>query len=469
MARRGNSLLYSLGSILCDSGALALAVLTAHYFRFYAVGFLPFIPPPTEIPSVTKYYAAYPIALAVFLLTMRSTGLYHESLAFKKVVRIGSIFKAVFNGILILFAMSAMYRTDNYSRVFLVLLLPLLVIYISLFRKGLIALENHIRKIQGKIKKILLVGEGSKARELVTGFKKMNIPNTELLGTVNCYSGDETEPGVIPTLGRVDEFSQLLSRHDIDEVIITTVKLESSLLSQIISECDRQLVQCYIVPDIFEVLTSKVEVTSLGGISLLGLQKFPLDNGLNRLMKRVLDIVGALTGLCLGLPFFIFMAVIIKLTSKGPVFFKQVRCQEDGQEFQMIKFRTMKENAEKESGPVWAKEGDDRCTAIGRIMRRWNIDEIPQLWNVLAGEMSLVGPRPERPHFISQFKFDIPNYMKRHHIRPGMTGWAQVNGWRGNTSLEERIKYDLYYIENWSLWFDIKIIFMTFTSFKNAY
>jgi len=229
------------------------------------------------------------------------------------------------------------------------------------------------------------------------------------------------------------------------------------------------MIQFYIVPDIFNFLTSKVELTSVGGINLIGLQKFPLDNGLNRLLKRLLDLIGSLLALCLLSWLFALLAIIVKCSSRGPVFYRQLRCHEDGKEFMMYKFRTMVEGAENMSGPVWAEQRDNRCTRVGALMRSMNLDELPQVFNVLKGDMSLVGPRPERPHFISQFKVDIPRYMSRHSIKPGITGWAQVNGWRGNTSLEERVKYDLYYIENWSIWLDLKIIFMTFFSFKNAY
>lgn len=212
-----------------------------------------------------------------------------------------------------------------------------------------------------------------------------------------------------------------------------------------------------------------MELTSVGGINLIGIQKFPLDNGLNRLIKRLMDISGSISGLIALSWLFLLLSIIIKMTSKGAIIYKQTRCHEDSKDFTMYKFRTMFINAENTSGPVFAEEKDNRCTKIGAFMRANNLDELPQLYNVLKGNMSLVGPRPERPHFISKFKNDIPRYMARHTIKPGITGWAQVNGWRGNTSLEERIKFDIYYIENWSPWLDLKIIFLTFFSYKNAY
>ena len=187
------------------------------------------------------------------------------------------------------------------------------------------------------------------------------------------------------------------------------------------------------------------------------------------LMALILFVIGALAGLLILSPFMLLIALLIKRNSPGPVFFLQERCGEKGRKFKLIKFRTMYVNAEAGTGPVWTVENDPRCTSIGSFLRRFNIDELPQLWNVLRGEMSLVGPRPERPFFVEQFKEDINRYMWRHVSRPGMTGWAQVNGLRGNTDVAERIKYDLYYLENWSLAFDFKILLKTFRSRQNAY
>ncbi|MFH0953021.1 MAG: exopolysaccharide biosynthesis polyprenyl glycosylphosphotransferase, partial [Verrucomicrobiota bacterium] len=204
-------------------------------------------------------------------------------------------------------------------------------------------------------------------------------------------------------------------------------------------------------------------------IPLLGVGKWPLDYFWNRAAKRLEDVTGALIGLVLAAPVIAVAAVAVKSSSRGPVFYRQERCGEGGTLFTIYKLRTMKESAEEETGPVWAAKDDPRRTRVGSFLRAHNIDELPQFWNVLKGEMSLVGPRPERPHFVEQFKDDISRYMWRHVSKPGMTGWAQVNGLRGNTDIRERIKYDLYYLENWSLAFDFKIFVKTFFSRENAY
>ena len=224
-----------------------------------------------------------------------------------------------------------------------------------------------------------------------------------------------------------------------------------------------------LVPDLYRLLTIRMEMQNIDGIPLLGTQKWPLDFFWNRRLKRFEDIAGSLVGLLLSALPVAIAAVLIKVASPGPVFYAQERCGEKGRVFRIFKLRTMRQDAEAESGPVFTVENDPRRTAIGAFMRRWNIDELPQFWNVLRGDMSIVGPRPERPHFVEQFKDDIRRYMWRHSCKPGMSGWAQVNGLRGNTSIHERVKFDLFYLENWSVAFDFKIIAKTLFSRKNAY
>ena len=470
MARRGYSLLFATGLFFSDFFCVLLGYGLTFYVRFHYYQFLPFLPQPTEIPSFSVYAEALPVVVFVMLLCFYGGGLYRESLSFRRIIRIGNIAKQIFYWLLILTALSSLYRDISFSRVFIVLLFPLTFFPVVIGRWGLIHSDILIRKWQGKIRKIVIVGDGEPLRKLCAAFSMNHFPGYVLQGYISIRNPlPQKESFSVTCLGKVDQIESILASCKPDEIIISTVNLDHSRLTQILTLCDREMLQFYVAPDIFSFLTSKVELTSVGGVNLLGIQKFPLDNGLHRLTKRLLDIMGSLFALGLLSWLFILLAILIKLSSKGPVFYKQVRCREDGREFLMYKFRTMRTDAEKQTGPVWASKQDDRCTRIGSILRSFNLDELPQIINVFKGEMSLVGPRPERPHFISKFKFDIPRYMARHSIKPGMTGWAQVNGLRGNTSLEERIKFDIYYIENWSLWLDIKIIFLTFFSYKNAY
>jgi exopolysaccharide biosynthesis polyprenyl glycosylphosphotransferase len=215
-----------------------------------------------------------------------------------------------------------------------------------------------------------------------------------------------------------------------------------------------------VVPDLLQFIALRAGLEDLEGVPIININDVPLQ-GFNAIVKRGIDI--ALGGVFMGLltlPFSL-IALTIRLTSPGPVFYRQERMGLDGKAFTVFKFRSMYHDAERDTGPIWARDDDPRCTPIGRLLRRLDLDELPQLWNVLTGDMSLVGPRPERPFFVDQFKHRIPQYMLRHKVKSGITGWAQVNGWRGNTSLEKRIEYDLYYIENWSVSLDLKIMWLT--------
>jgi len=261
-----------------------------------------------------------------------------------------------------------------------------------------------------------------------------------------------------------------MAEHAVDEVVLTSAEtLPHSEMVKIMVLCEHHYATFRMVPDLFRTLTSKVDLQSVDGIPMLGMDRWPLESFRNRAIKRLEDLVGALVGLTLSAPILLVAAILIKRSSHGPVLYRQERCGEKGSLFTLYKLRTMRTGAEEESGPVWTVENDPRRTRIGEFLRTWNLDELPQFWNVLTGAMSLVGPRPERPHFVEQFKEEINQYMYRHTGKPGMSGWAQVNGLRGNTSIQDRIQYDLFYLENWSLALDFKILLMTFYRTENAY
>jgi Undecaprenyl-phosphate glucose phosphotransferase len=264
----------------------------------------------------------------------------------------------------------------------------------------------------------------------------------------------------VPVLGTFQQASEFLS-HQVDVVFLClppNVEGEAERLMKILSTTTAEV---KIIPSIYEFITLRAEAEIFGGLPIITLQGSPLY-GWNLFLKRWFDVAGALVALGLTLPLMGLIAVLIKLTSPGPVFYRQKRVGLDGSSFEIIKFRTMVPNAESETGPVWAQSGDDRCTGIGKILRQTSVDELPQFWNVLMGEMSIVGPRPERPEFIQKFREQFPQYNLRHKMKAGITGWAQVNGFRGNTSWEKRLAHDMYYIEHWSLWLDIKIMLLTF-------
>jgi exopolysaccharide biosynthesis polyprenyl glycosylphosphotransferase len=232
--------------------------------------------------------------------------------------------------------------------------------------------------------------------------------------------------------------------------------------------CEREFVQFKVLPSFFQILVSGLHLETISGVPILGVAELPLDRLGARVAKKALDLCGGLVGLVLSIPIITVFSILVYLEAPGPVFYHQIRMGRKGRHFKIYKIRSMRLDAE-QNGPRWAEKNDPRRLKIGALMREWNLDELPQFWNVLKGDMSLVGPRPERPELIERFKHEIPYYNARHASKPGITGWAQVNGLRGNTSLTERIRYDLYYLENWSIWLDCQILFQTFLKRENAY
>jgi Undecaprenyl-phosphate glucose phosphotransferase len=264
----------------------------------------------------------------------------------------------------------------------------------------------------------------------------------------------------LPILGTVSELSAIIDRYEVDEVMIALPEAPREKLLEIISRCDRSRIGIKVFPDVFQIIASELSIGDLDGLPMLTVRDVAL-RGWKLTLKRAFDLVVGSICLIIASPWMLLIALAVKLDSPGPALFVQERMGLDARPFPVIKFRTMRTDAEAETGPVWAKAGDPRCTRLGAFLRHYSLDELPQLINVVLGEMSLVGPRPERPVFVEQFRQRIPRYMDRHREKAGLTGWAQVNGLRGDTSIEERTKYDLWYVENWSLLLDIKILIRT--------
>jgi exopolysaccharide biosynthesis polyprenyl glycosylphosphotransferase len=317
--------------------------------------------------------------------------------------------------------------------------------------------------------RVIVVGTGEVARVIL--HKILGNPGMgyQVVGVI---SADESSVSglPVPVLGPGNELASLIEKHQVDDVIIALPEATHQDILSLISECERGKATIKVYPDVFQIMAGQVTIGDMGGLPLLTLRDIAL-RGWRRGIKRAVDVVGAVIGLVLLSPLMILTAVLIKLDSPGPVFYVQERMGLDARPFAMLKFRSMRQDAEV-NGPGWTRPGDPRVTRLGNILRRLNVDELPQLMNVLIGEMSMVGPRPERPVYVSQFRRSIPRYMDRHRAKSGMTGWAQVNGLRGDTSIAERTKYDLWYIENWSVLLDVKIVLRTFVNFlrsPNAY
>jgi len=316
---------------------------------------------------------------------------------------------------------------------------------------------------------LLVIGSGDVARMIV--HKALASPKLgyKVVGVIYT-NGDRTPIPNVPILGEVKDIPKVISDHEVEEIIIAMPEASHQELVDIIALCERDKVGIKVFPDVFQIMAKEVGIGDLGGLPLITVRDVVL-RGWKLSLKRGMDIVLSAIGLVMLSPFMLLTAILIKLESPGPVFYVQERMGLDAKPFPMLKFRSMRQDAEA-NGPGWTRANDPRRTKLGAILRKLSIDELPQLINVLLGDMSLVGPRPERPVYVEQFKRSIPRYMERHKEKAGITGWAQVNGLRGDTSIAERTKYDLWYIENWSIWLDIKILLMTifkvFTD-RNAY
>lgn len=287
---------------------------------------------------------------------------------------------------------------------------------------------------------------------------------------------DDVERGTIykgvKVIGAVENLPIILPQNKLDEIAITLSLDKYSDLEHIVNMCEKSGVHTKFIPDYYNIIPTRPYTEDLLGLPVINIRNVPLTNFFNSFIKRAVDIVGALFAILIFSPIMLLTAILVKVTSEGPILYSQERVGLHNRKFKMYKFRSMEVQTPREEQGCWTVKNDPRVTPIGRIIRSTSIDELPQLFNVLMGDMSLVGPRPERPFFVEKFQEEIPRYMVKHQVRPGITGWAQINGLRGDTSIKKRIEYDLYYIENWTLAFDIKILFLTiFTGFvnKNAY
>jgi Undecaprenyl-phosphate glucose phosphotransferase len=341
---------------------------------------------------------------------------------------------------------------------------------------GRAALRGYLQRMWAagyNVKRVLIAGAGELGRHVAETILAHRELGYRLVGFVD--DSRRPEYGPTPVLGTLADTMDVAAAHGVDQLYIALPLEEHDKLLKLIKSVRNECVDIKVIPDLVQYATIKAALEDLDGIPIISLNEVPL-RGWNSMLKRVMDmVVGSVILLFLTfvVPLFPAVALAIKLKGgKGPIFLRQERMTLDGKTFQIFKFRTMVDEAEKETGPVWASPEDPRRTRLGIWLRRFNLDEFPQLINVVLGDMSLVGPRPERPPFVRQFKERIPQYMLRHRVKSGITGWAQVNGWRGNTSIEKRIEYDLYYIENWSLLLDVKILLLTiFRGFgqKHAY
>ena len=388
-----------------------------------------------------------------------------------------NIFRANVVGITLILAVlflanSLVEYMRDFSRSMLALFAVLNTVFTILMRTLIRRVLHFFRKRGYNLRYILMVGYSRAAEAYIDRI----VANPQWGYVVRGILDDTVPRGAVykgvKVLGAIDNLLYILPENKLDEIAVSLSLSDYSRLEEIVSLCEKSGVHTTFIPDYNSLVSGKPYTEDLGGLPIINIRYVPLTNTVNAVAKRAVDIVGSLAGLILTSPLLLVVAVLIKATSKGPVIFAQERVGRHNKVFRMYKFRTMRQQEGTEEQKGWTTKDDPRVTRVGRVLRRTSIDELPQLFNILIGNMSLVGPRPERPQFVEKFREEIPRYMIKHQVRPGLTGWAQINGYRGDTSIRKRIEYDIFYIENWSMGFDIKILFLTiFKGFinENAY
>ena len=453
-----NVLLLFLG----DALALTLAWLGAYWLRFSAG----IVPVSLGYPDPGVYLVLLPLLLIAWLLASRISHLYHYRAGLKSAEEIIRLTSTMVWTVLLLALFTFFYREQSYSRLLIVFFMGLGPAFLFSVRRVVWSLVRHLRRRGVDVRRILIAGTTPLAHRLAARLEASRYLGFQVAGHLS-----EGDAGDAPTLGTLGEIREVVERERIDEVYVALSPDFRAEAERLLNDLADSSVDIRLVPDTLERMRLNAGIEELDGLPVILLSQTPLL-GWNRWMKVLMDyVLGALALLVLS-PLMGAVALAVKWTSPGPVLYRQERMGLDGVRFQMYKFRSMRVDAEAESGAVWARQNDDRRTWVGALLRKTSLDELPQLFNVLRGEMSLVGPRPERPVFVGEFRRSVPGYMLRHKMKSGMTGWAQVNGWRGNTSIEKRIEFDLHYIENWSLGFDVKILWLTVWKGlinKNAY
>jgi Undecaprenyl-phosphate glucose phosphotransferase len=470
MMRRYNRLLV-LFFVVTDGLISGASFALAYLLRFHWLTWL--IPVTKGLPDFRYYGKLLPFVMGMLPLAFHVQGVYHLRRGRSRVddffaVFVGSILAVVF-GVGGTLYYNTYYVPDNlkdlgvYEVSQLVWAYYLVINIVLAYASREFVRETLERRWKAGIglKRVLIVGAADLGKAVADkllehrelGFKVAGFLDDRAAGDHIGYRG-------LPLLGTLNQADEIIRQESIDHVYVALPLEEHVKMLGIVEATNREAVEVHVVPDLLQFIALRARLENLDGVPIISLNDVPL-RGFNSVLKRGIDVlISAMALLGVSAPFAV-IAALIKSTSEGPVFYKQERMGLDGKAFQVYKFRSMYLGAEDETGPIWARDEDPRCTSVGRWLRRMDLDELPQLWNVLRGDMSIVGPRPERPYFVEQFKHRIPQYMLRHKVKAGITGWAQVNGWRGNTSLEKRIEYDLYYIENWSVSLDIKIMCLT--------
>lgn len=455
--------------LVMDAIITAASYSLAYYIKFHLTDMGDDV---GNIPMST-YFSMLLFIIPLYMILYYKCNVYSPKRTTRRKHEIISIVQANSIGIVaVILFLYVVLKEINFSRSMLFIFFGLNVFFTScvkvILRKGL----QTMRSRGYNLKHILLVGYSRAAEEYIDRILDNPQWGYSICGVLDDHVPHGAAYKGIKVLGSVGNLEYILPENKMDEIAITLSLKDYDKLEDIVGICEKAGVHTKFIPDYNSVIPTHPYTEDLMGLPVINIRYVPLTNTMNVLIKRVVDIVGSLAAILVTSPLMLLIAALIKYTSPGPVIFRQERIGLHNKPFMMYKFRTMEVQAPSEEQKAWTVKGDPRVTPFGRFLRKTSLDELPQLFNILKGDMSLVGPRPERPLFVEKFKEEIPRYMVKHQVRPGLTGWAQVSGYRGDTSIRKRIDYDLYYIENWSLGFDLKIMLMTFfTGFinKNAY
>ena len=454
--------------MLVDAIVLVLSYFLAWLIRF--VG--PMAATAVRTRSFKQYMLMLVLIVPVYLLLYQAFTLYIPMRMQGRRLVLANIIKANSLGLLILMFTFYMIDESDYSRSTYIMFYVINIILQWCARMLIFTVLRDMREKGLNQKQMICVGYSSAAEEYIDRVLANPQWGYVIRGILDDNIPAGTEYKGIKVLGRIANLNVILPENRLDEIAITLGLSEYYRLEEIVALCEKSGVHTKFIPDYNKIIPTKPYTEDILGLPVINIRYVPLNNTFNALVKRAMDIVGSIVGIIVTSPLMLLMCLIIKLTSPGPLIYKQERVGLHNQTFWMYKFRSMEVQPESEEKKAWTVKNDPRVTPIGKFMRHTSIDELPQLFNILKGNMSLVGPRPERPFFVEKFREEIPRYMVKHQVRPGLTGWAQVNGYRGDTSIRKRIECDLYYIENWSIGLDIKIIFLTFFKGfinKNAY
>lgn len=439
----------------------ALAVVGSYLLAWYLKMAGPFAEEGVGTLPMNIYFSALYFLVPGYIILYYWYKLYTPKRSQTLEREIIDIFKANLTGVAGFMICLTAFKITDFSRGLIGIFFVLNMTFTLTFRIVLRKVLRYFRKKGYNLKYILLVGYSRAAEEYINRINANPQWGYVVRGILDNHVPTGTMYRGVKVLGSIENLEVILPLSQLDEIAVTLSLADYDILEEIVSLCEKSGVHTKFIPDYNSLIPNKPYTEDLMGLPVINIRYVPLTNTLNVAVKRLMDIVGSALGLVILSPLLFILAILVRISSKGPVIFKQERVGLHNKPFQMYKFRSMEVQTEDREKEGWTVKNDPRVTRIGKVMRKTSMDELPQLWNILKGDMSIVGPRPERPQFVERFREEIPRYMIKHQVRPGLTGWAQVNGYRGDTSIRRRIECDLYYIENWSMAFDIKIIFMT--------